>query len=324
MSECRLAPQPKAYSSGGAGKSRGDQSSIKRYNCGQHSHISTQCPSAALFCKLEQQSPVRQSGVKATSVCRSGQVEGIHMDQIAGCSHTMVRQNLVPGHKLIEGDAVTIRCAHGDTVLYPVAHLELPVDEIPVCVEAAVSESLPVQVLLGTDVPELYQLLGNSIMSKQVDNCMMVVTRTQAMRQLQEKTTTRSKEHESGAKPHGISEVSEESACIGSKFDSEMVSSPREKVNKTRRQKRELRKQYYEASKQDLASEPLGVSTAELKELQQTDMTLSKVRLAANNDVTPSTDKPYYWQDNLLYRQWRPHGDVVGAIVNQLVLPQQC
>ena len=259
-------------------------------------------------------------------MCRSGQIEGICVDQIVldtGCSRTMVRQDLVPGHKLIEGDAVTIRCAHGDTILYPVAQLELQVDGIPVCVKAAVSESLPVQVLLGTDVPELNQLLRDSIMSKQDDNCMMVVTHTKAMRQLQEETTTRSKEHESGAKPHGISEGLEEPACIESEFDSEMFSSPREKVHKTRQQKRELCKQYHEA-KQDLASEPLGVSTAELKELQQTDVTLSKVCLTANNDDAPSTDKPYYWQDNLLYCQWRPHGNAVGAVVNQLVLPQQC
>ena len=39
-----------------------------------------------------------------------------------------------------------------DTVLCPVAQLELQVDGVPVCVEAAVSELLPVQVLLGTDV----------------------------------------------------------------------------------------------------------------------------------------------------------------------------
>ena len=42
-----------------------------------------------------------------------------------GCSRTKVRQDLVPEGKIIEGDAVTIRCAHGDTVLYPVAQLEL-------------------------------------------------------------------------------------------------------------------------------------------------------------------------------------------------------
>ena len=83
-------------------------------------------------------------------------------------------------------------------------------------------------------VPELHQLLGDSIMSRQVENSMMVVTCTQAMRQLQEDTTTRSKECESGAKPHGIIEVPEELTCIGSEFDNEMFSTSREKTHKTR------------------------------------------------------------------------------------------
>ena len=254
-------------------------------------------------------------------------MEGIHVDQIVldtGCSRTMVRRDLVPENKFIEGDAVTIWCAHGDTVLYPVAQLELQVDGVPVCVEAAVSQSLPVQVLLGTDVPELHQLLGDSIMSRQVENSMMVVTRTQAMRQLQEDTITRSKERESGAKPHGIIEVPEELTCIGSEFDNEMFSTSREKTHKTRRQKRESHKQHYEASNQDSVSEPLGVSTAKLKELQLNDITLSKVRQTANNDVASSIDKPYYWQDGLFYRQWRPYGGETDIVVNQIILPQHC
>ena len=49
-------------------------------------------------------------------------------------------------------------------------------------------------------------------------------------------------------------------------------------------------------------------------------MTLSKVHQTAKNDVASSTDKPYYWKDNLLYRQWRPHGDAADVIVNQVVL----
>ena len=85
-----------------------------------------------------------------------------------------------------------------------------------------------------------------------------------------------------------------------------------------------MRKEYHEATKQDLASEPLGVSTAKLRELQQTYVTLSKVRQTANNDVASSTDKPYYWKDNLLYHQWRPYGNAADIVVNQLVLPQQC
>ena len=56
------------------------------------------------------------------------------MDQIVldiGCSQTMVRQDLVPERKVLEGDVVTIRCAHGDTVLYPVAQLDLEIEGRP-------------------------------------------------------------------------------------------------------------------------------------------------------------------------------------------------
>ena len=41
----------------------------------------------------------------------------------------------------------------------PLAQVELELDGVAVQVEAAVSESLPVSVLLGTDVPELGKLL---------------------------------------------------------------------------------------------------------------------------------------------------------------------
>ena len=165
---------------------------------------------------------------------------------------------------------------------------------------------------------------GDSIMSRQVENSMMVVTRTQAMRQVQEDATTRSKECESGANPHGIVKVPEELTCIGREFDNEIFSTSQEKAHKTKRQKRESRKQHYEASKQDSISEPLGMSAAKLKELQLNDITLSKVHQTANSDVVSSTDKPYYWQYGLLYHQWRPHGNETDIVVNQLVLPQQC
>ena len=234
------------------GRSRGEQNNVKCYNCGQRGHIATKCPSAALFCKLEQPSlasPAYQSGFRQPSVCRSGQVEGIHVDQIVldtGCSRTMVRQNLVPESKIIEGDAVTIRCAHGDTVLYPVAQLELEVEGLPVCVEAAVSKTLPVPVLLGTDVAELHQLLGESIAYPQGENSMMVVTRTQAMRQLQEDVATRIKELECGAEPHVLVKVPEEPMNIKGEFDDEIFSTSREKTHKTKWEKRELQRQHWE------------------------------------------------------------------------------
>ena len=51
-------------------------------------------------------------------MCQSGQVEGIHVDQFAldtGCSQTIVRQDLIPESKIIEGNTLTTTCAHGSS-----------------------------------------------------------------------------------------------------------------------------------------------------------------------------------------------------------------
>ncbi len=53
---------------------------------------------------------------------------------------------------MIDGEVVAIRCAHGDTVLYLLAEV---MDGRKMTVEAAVSNTLPMAALLGTDTPEL-------------------------------------------------------------------------------------------------------------------------------------------------------------------------
>ena len=114
----------------------------------------------------------RQSILKKTqvlsnpSVSKVGLVEGKPVKSIlldTGCSRTLVRKDLVPQHKLLHGEAVAIRCAHGDTVLYPLAEVELEVDGYPLHVEAAISDTLPMPVLVGTDVPELTALLTGDL-----------------------------------------------------------------------------------------------------------------------------------------------------------------
>ena len=79
------------------------------------------------------------------------------------------------------------------------------------------------------------------------------------------------------------------------------------------------------ATRQDSISESesTGVSAAQLRELKQTDSTLSKVRQSANSDVDCPVDKPYFWQDGLLFHHWKPHGQDTDMVVNQLVLPMQ-
>lgn len=76
-----------------------------------------------------------------------------------------------------------IKCVHGDVVLY-LANVELEVDGLQVKVEAAVSRTLPVAVLLGKNIPELNLLLGRADIGPAAESCqeeaMVVVTRAQA------------------------------------------------------------------------------------------------------------------------------------------------
>ena len=86
--------------------------------------------------------------------------------------------------KVLEQDMTTIRCAHGDTLLYPLANIEINVYGQAIRMEAAVLATLPVPVLLGGNVPKLKQLLGSNTNthsdSTESDNVMVVVTYTQA------------------------------------------------------------------------------------------------------------------------------------------------
>ena len=74
------------------------------------------------------------------------QVSKVLLD--TGCSRTMVRRELVHPEKLLEGEAVTIRCAHGDMVLYPLAKIGMEVNGHHLDMEVAVSDTL----LLGRRV----------------------------------------------------------------------------------------------------------------------------------------------------------------------------
>ena len=51
----------------------------------------------------------------------------------------------------------------GTPVLYPLAEVELEVQGYPLNIEAVVSDTLPVPVLLGLDVPELTDILSGDL-----------------------------------------------------------------------------------------------------------------------------------------------------------------
>ena len=128
----------------------------------------------------------------APGVTKVGILEGKTVNDIlldTGCSRTLIHQKLVPEDRLLPGEAVAIRCAHGDTVLYPLAKVHLKVDGQSLNITAAVAERLPVSVLLGTDVPRLTELLSGKLSTvkpvSKIEHA-LVVTQAKAEKQLDE------------------------------------------------------------------------------------------------------------------------------------------
>ena len=95
------------------------------FKCKARGHIARNCPKA-LFC-LGQGRQSRRSG----ELLLRGEVEGHSVKDIqldTGCTRTVVRSDLVDKRKIVGGEVVTIQCAHGDIVSYPVATVEIVVD----------------------------------------------------------------------------------------------------------------------------------------------------------------------------------------------------
>ena len=99
--------------------------------------------------------------------------------------HRMLPDNgvthLARTSKILEGEAVTMRCAHSNTVLYPLSEVEVELAGKKMKVKAAISENLPASVILGADlyVPELDSLLSSKDLRIVSSGESFVVTRAQ-------------------------------------------------------------------------------------------------------------------------------------------------
>ena len=143
-------------------------------------------------------------------VLKFGVVEGKYVGDIlldTGCSRTLVDQKLVSEDKLKDAGAVAIRCVHGDTVLYPLADISLEVNGKQIAVEAAVSDTLPMSVLLGTDTLELAELLVAED-SREAGEAFAVTTRAREKKELEMESQKRIQEEVCGVQPSPLDEDS--------------------------------------------------------------------------------------------------------------------
>lgn len=84
---------------------------------------------------------------------------------------------------MLVGEVVAVRCAHGDSVEYPLADIKVEIEGRKMTVPAGVSDRLPVQILLGRDVPELVNLL-HSVGNNKVDPELVAVATRSKLRSI--------------------------------------------------------------------------------------------------------------------------------------------
>ena len=231
------------------------------YNCKELGHFKAECPMPILFADTKSlrgdHNPTATIPMSMnTGITRQGEVEGVQVNDLTldtGSARTIVHSRFVDDTTRVAGK-IPIRCAHGDTHIYPLAQVEIRVGEKGFLVEAAVSETLPVSVVLGRDVPELLDMLNTP---EEPQDAMVVLTRAGGRRQAQVIQELEEGDSHSGATPTEIQQepitsetepadtepvdVTDSTDALPFSFDDELFVSARPRERKSRRAKRQER-----------------------------------------------------------------------------------
>ena len=226
-------------------------------------------------------------------VNRRGTIDGRPVDDIildTGCSRTMVRQDLLPPHYQTTGTSVQIRCVHGDVTTYPLAKVHLEIGGVGVEAIAAVSRTLPVSALVGTDIPQLGPLINTSPNPNAANHWALVVTRAQAKRNAAEEDDNCQRDQQSGVIPNTVDTSPQDDPQPFSVLDDDLfeIQTPRKKA--TRCEKRLTRQKFglVRAKDQKPNEElPADLSREELQKLQDADESLNDAWESAKDPTQP-------------------------------------
>ena len=92
----------------------------------------------------EQGAASQQGNCRQPGVASQGAVEGVPVTDIildTGSARTIIRSDLVPEERKTGGE-IPIRCAHGDTIIYPLAQAEIQVGEACLCGRSSCIQNL--------------------------------------------------------------------------------------------------------------------------------------------------------------------------------------
>ena len=278
------------------------------FKCNEKGHIAANCSRKSFYCSQGDSEP---EGKQASRVCRRGTINRIYCTDTlldTGSTKTLVRSELVSNKDLL-GEETTICCAHGDVVSYPLAAVKMSIGGENV-VKAGVSRTLPTSALIGWDVPQLMSLMGEN---RDSENVLAVMTRSQ---QRSHRETTPEPDELPTPQMGGENNVSN--------FDSSLFSPPgHSKPRLTRSQKR-ANNRTHDGNRTQVLDPQMGVSSDELRTLQEEDKSLQRVRQAADSDSNAATCDRFFRRGGLLYRRYRQQGGDDSDEIEQLVLPTRC
>ena len=226
-----------------------------------------------------------------------------------GAAKSMLHTRVVPKESLT-GEKIVIRCAHGDAREYPLAWVTVEVAGKSHTLLGAVSDTLPVSVLLGRDMPNLkvWIAVGDGETEIQV----VATARAQARKQQEaekERVAERSGATLSPVEPPVTVVEEEEEATFGAEFDDSLFQGGWQKHHMTRQERRRHNQQYVQEQLRGLENQtgvplgPLELSASELRSMQQADESLQAVRQVARGQPSTVAGQGFFEQDGLLYRR---------------------
>ena len=244
---------------------------------------------------------------------RQGMVEGVPVEVLldTGSARTLVRKELVPEGKVLKEETVAVRCAHGESVRYPLAELEIAVGGKTMTIRAGVSDRLPVQLLLGRDVPELFSLLAISSETDRVglDTANLSDKTQSSVSCGVVAVVTRAQTHASTTVVDSVEDTTADDAVcdgLGESLMDEIFVGGKERERLTRSQKRTNRQRHAERNTIESARSKwaiLDMTPKELAEAQHDDPTLEKARKITGEVRDLSGGHEFYFQNNLLYHR---------------------
>ena len=136
-----------------------------------------------------------------------------------GCTRTLIRRDLVPDDRLLDS-TIEIQCSHGDCMEYPLAEIDVAVNDEHHEVLAGVAERLPTAMLLGGDTPGLPDLLEKG----PTETALVVRTRAAAKRRAKEDAKQAGKDESPQPRTTALlQDVDEQNdKLVGANFDDEL------------------------------------------------------------------------------------------------------